>query len=287
MENTKTAGMVLYFYHAADMNYHTIAPPADLAPYVRFFWILETSLLPHAPYVYRSMADGSAEMIFHYKGTFEELTDEGNIAQAYAMIHAQTQHYRRFVTTESFGIFGVYLYPFTIPQLCRISAAEAADHTPDLHTLFGAEGRQLEEQVLTAPGNTERIHILSAFLRKRLLSGISKETTIHTAIRTLIHNGAHMSVQEMSAMYHLSPRQLERQFKEQAGFSPKLFSRIIRFHSAMAQYKNTGTKSLTEIGYECGYYDQSHFIRDFKTFSGYHPGHFFAGNAEGNEYRDV
>ncbi|WP_350340143.1 helix-turn-helix domain-containing protein [Paraflavitalea speifideaquila] len=58
------------------------------------------------------------------------------------------------------------------------------------------------------------------------------------------------------------------------------------FQEALQQYGST-FKSLTDIAYECGYYDQSHFIHDFKEFSGYHPGQYFKGRPEGIEYKEV
>jgi len=85
--------------------------------------------------------------------------------------------------------------------------------------------------------------------------------------------------------YFLSERQFERQFRKFSGFSPKLFSRIVRFQSALTQYGNN-EKSLTEIALETGYYDQSHFIHDFKEFSGYHPKQYFSGNSGAIEWRD-
>lgn len=45
-------------------------------------------------------------------------------------------------------------------------------------------------------------------------------------------------------------------------------------------------KSLTDIAYDCGYYDQSHFINDFKEFSGYHPSQYFSGQTEGTTWKD-
>ncbi len=81
-------------------------------------------------------------------------------------------------------------------------------------------------------------------------------------------------------------RQFERKFKQFSGFSPKLFSRIIRFQSAIKKYDDK-KMPLTEIAYECGYYDQSHFIHDFKEFSGYSPMQYFSGKAEGVEYKEL
>jgi AraC-like DNA-binding protein len=59
----------------------------------------------------------------------------------------------------------------------------------------------------------------------------------------------------------------------------------LRFESALEEYGNRN-KSLTEIAYDCGYYDQSHFIHEFKEFSGHHPRHYFMGKAEGVEWKD-
>ncbi len=82
----------------------------------------------------------------------------------------------------------------------------------------------------------------------------------------------------------LCTRQFERRFKEYSGFSPKLFSRITRFQSSLDSFGNKD-KSLTDIAYDCDYYDQSHFINDFKEFSGYHPSQYFSGQAEGTAWK--
>jgi methylphosphotriester-DNA--protein-cysteine methyltransferase len=74
-------------------------------------------------------------------------------------------------------------------------------------------------------------------------------------------------------------------FKHFSGFSPKLFSRIIRFQSALNHYGKK-EKKLTEIAYDAGYYDQSHFIQDFKEFSGHSPKEYFSGKTETTQWRD-
>lgn len=92
-------------------------------------------------------------------------------------------------------------------------------------------------------------------------------------------------VEALAKQVFQSTRQFERTFKQFAGFNPKLFSRIIRFQTALGEYHNKD-KSLTEIAYECGYYDQSHFIQDFKEFSGHNPKEYFSGKTEATEWRD-
>jgi len=262
------------------MQYITIPPPAYLAAYVRAFWVLESD----APYTHRNYADGSAEMIFHYKGTFEELTEKETVSQSNAMIHAQSCNYRRFTTNESFAIFGVYLYPFAIPLLCNMPADELTNHMPDLVALFGNGGRILEEQIMLATDTKQRIAIVSSFLEKRLLQKNESENAIHFCISNIIHSDGLASVDKLANKCFLSVRQFERKFKEHAGFTPKFYTRLIRFQSAMKRY-GSNFNSLTDIAYDCGYYDQSHFIHEFKAFSGYHPKTYFYGEAEGVEWR--
>ncbi|GGM77685.1 AraC family transcriptional regulator [Dyadobacter beijingensis] len=269
------------------MKYFTIPPPADLARYVRFFWVLEHDLPGDEPYFHRTMADGCAEMVFHFKGRFDEILKTGlQEASFHAGIHGQSRSFRRFVIGQDFGIFGVYLYPYAVPALFGVPAAELSNQMPDLATFFGPAGTDLEERVMLAPDHTARAGIISEFLRKCIRKREISEPAVFSVIGSVIRSNGLARIPDLAAQSFLSTRQFERKFLAFSGFSPKLFSRIIRFQAALSQYGNTG-KSLTEIAYECGYYDQSHFIHDFKAFSGDHPKTFFSGNAEGSEYRDA
>ncbi len=263
------------------MNYYTIAPSKTLSAYVRFFWVLESD----EPYCHRSMADGCAEMVFHYKGSFDEITIPGQIERSFDVgLHGPSQNYRRFITDKSFGIFGVYLYPFAIPQLFSIPANELSDQMPDLASLLGADGRKLEEKIIMAETNLQRVSILSSYLEKKL-KNVTSQRAVVSVINAIIHSKGLMPVDELAKKSFLSTRQFERNFKIFSGFSPKLYSRIIRFQMATQNY-GASYKTLTDIAYDCGYYDQSHFIHDFKQFSGYHPKQYFSGKAEGVEWKD-
>jgi AraC-like DNA-binding protein len=269
------------------MKYSTFLPPPELAGFVRSFWILEDEVHPQKPYIHRVMADGCAEMIFHYQTRFDEiLSGEKTEISFHSGLHGPSRFFRRFIVRQNFGIFGVYLFPFAIPSLFSIPASELSNEMPDLQALLGQEGVNLEERMMLAKNNDQRIIIISDFLEKRLARNYRQEPAVFSSISHIIQTKGLTPVQQLAGQSFLSTRQFERKFKAFSGFSPKLYSRIIRFQSALDMYGNSG-RSLTEIAYECGYYDQSHFIHDFKEFSGQHPGHFFSGKAEGAEYRDV
>jgi AraC-like DNA-binding protein len=268
------------------MNYYTIQPPEALKHYVRYFWVLEAEVKNNDSYTHRSMATGCPELVFHYKGRFSQLLSDGSITSSYtAGVDGPSQTFRRYSTRENFGIFGAYLYPFALPALFNLPASELANMAPDLQTLAGQEGRELEEKIMLAHDTAERIIILSAFIEKKLARRNSIQPAVFSAIHSIIQNRGATRIDELARQSFLSTRQFERNFKKLAGFTPKLFSRITRFQSALLEYGQT-KQSLTAIAYQCGYFDQAHFIHEFKEFSGYHPGEYFSGNAEGTEWRE-
>jgi AraC-like DNA-binding protein len=268
------------------MKYYTILPTAALAPYVRFYWVLEGFASAEEPYIYRSMADGCMEMIFHYQGKFDELLINGEqIASVTAGIDGPSRNFSRFITAQNFKIFGAYLYPFASSILFGLPAVAIVNQQPDLISVLGRQGRELEQRIFGANDNTERVEILSKFLEARLEAGKLYHPAVFSSINYIIESKGTVTVDTLSKSHFLSTRQFERTFKEYAGFAPKLYSRIIRFQSAINEYTNKSL-TLTQIALKCGYYDQSHFIHDFKEFSGYHPKSFFGGNNESTGWRD-
>jgi AraC-like DNA-binding protein len=269
------------------MKYFTIKPPERLAGFVRYFWVLEGEVSPDKAYVHRSMADGCAELIFHYNGIFDDLIDNVAAGKSFSSgLAGQSQIFRRFLIKQNFGIFGAYLYPFAVSQLFSIPGPDAKNQMIDLKTLLGSEAHELEEKVMLAMNNELRVKIVSKFLERKLIKTKKQPPGIFESIKHIIQTNGTASVEVLAQQVFRSTRQFERNFKQFAGFSPKLFSRIVRFQTALAKYGNSG-KSLAEIAYECGYYDQSHFVHDFKEFSGHNPKEYFSGIAEATEWRDL
>lgn len=254
---------------------------------MRFFWVLEGDVTPGERFVHRSMADGCVEMVFHYRSAFDEITPDAHVeASPIASIQAQSTRFRRFVTRKNFGIFGAYLYPFAIPRLFGFPASDFTDISPDLASVFGREGALLDEQMCTAASSDDRITIISDFLTRKLNSRTRELPTLYHSIHRVLANKGTLRIELLAAEHNISKRQFERRFKDLAGLSPKLYSRVVRFQAA-TQFKLWAMHDLTEIAYACGYYDQSHFINDFREFSGYTPKEYFWTAAEGTQYLEA
>lgn len=236
------------------------------------------------PYLYHAMADGSPEIAFHYRGRFSDTAGESLKERPLSYIMGQSDTFSRQMSYSGFGVFGAYLYPYSIPEIFSVPACELNNHVVCIKDIIAAGAVALEDGILLAQNTDERVRILSDFLIRQIQGNGKSDTTIKASIQYIMQAKGRVDMKSLSEHFCLSARQFERRFKCYSGFSPKLFSRITRFQFALNEVKFPH-KSLTDISYECGYYDQSHFIHDFKEFSGLHPRSYFSGRAEGTELR--
>lgn len=257
------------------LNYYAIDPPRYLAGIVRYFWVLEGSQLNGIPFLHRSFADCSAEFIFYYKGAFDvQISTNPTIKTFRSGISGHASLPRRFETSSDFGMLGVYLYPFAIPQLADLPASALTNEMVDVSTLFGLEGLLLEEKVLAAKNNLERVRIVSQFIKQKIDRAKDREPLLQQTIKQIVDGTEPLSISELRNDFYLSVRQFERKFKEQSGFSPRAFLNIARF-SALIKSTEKHRTNLTRMAYDRGFYDQSHFIHNFRQFSGYSPSQYF------------
>lgn len=252
------------------MDYGIIKPPPHLASFVRFYWFIEGNL----PYVHHAYAYPCPEIVFCYKGRFRYGVGHSNDTELVSGVFGQTDTFSRVrLADEHFWILGIYLYPHALPQLFGMPANDLTNHYADVKSILGRDGEALEEQIALASDNQQRAKLVSDFLGARLKNAMTESNTISFSITAIVNDFHSGSVKTLADINCLSLRQFERQFKKLSGFSPRSFLRIMRFNSVLN--KDYQHKSLTEIGIECGYYDQSHFIHDFRKFSGISPKKYF------------
>lgn len=255
------------------MDFKLIKPPPQLADYVRFFWSLEDNPSTDKPFVHHAFAYPCPELIFCYKGQFKYkfgFEAERNLSSG---VYGQTQTFSKVSSKANFGIFACYLYPHAFLQLFSVPANEFTNQYADFGILFGEAGAILEEKIMLASNNEQRINLLSDFLVARLKNARTENEKMLSFIKTISTSQHLTSVKALAEDNFLSVRQFERRFKELSGFNPKLYLRIKRFISVFN--KPSQNKTLTQIAHDSGYYDQSHFIHDFQKFSGNNPGEYF------------
>jgi len=258
-------------------RYEQIQPPAELARFVKFFWIFEGNFNAIARYVQITSASVFPKLAVQYKGAFYQTFVSGPSASAIPCgILGPTNISGRLFADQPVGVIGACFYPHTLAQLWRIPTIEfynRAVHLFDLSIPFLAE---LVMRICEAEHNADRISILQHYLVKSLARNYDRNDPSANYIHLAIRKQGELSMQELAGYSHVSQRQFERTFKQHAGLSPLAFSRMLRFEKSIECFYSGSVRNFTELAYAAGYYDQAHFNRDFKRFSGVSPKNYFA-----------
>jgi AraC-like DNA-binding protein len=165
-------------------------------------------------------------------------------------------------------------------QFFKFPLNEICNQNVSLKNINGQAARDLEEKMNEAPTFQQKVSIVETYLLNLLKNNFDNfEFQRMSHIAELIKQTyGNISINQMASEACLSRKQFERIFAGQIGISPKQYLKIIRFQSAIFQKQQNNSLSMTELSYESGYFDQSHFINDFKSLCGLTPLQYFAEN---------
>jgi AraC-like DNA-binding protein len=175
----------------------------------------------------------------------------------------------------STGLVSVRLRPWGAHHFLGAPISEIADRQVAAEELWGGEARELEERLAEAHDTRSRVGLVEAFLLRQLRR--HQKTDVEALVRAVWARRGQGRVRELCNEIGLTERRLQRVFASSLGVSPKGFARLVRFQNACATLQRGGWTSLTQVGHDCGYYDQAHFISDFRAFSGMTPRAFATG----------
>jgi AraC-like DNA-binding protein len=165
----------------------------------------------------------------------------------------------------------VGFHPGGLYRFLGIPMSEMFDDSCDAVDIFGSEMKDVNDKLQEAK-NFDEIHtIIEKFLMQKV-SVLKKAMPFDLAMLELLKANGNLPVDEIASLACLSVRQVERISKDRIGMSPKVFARLVRFSKAYRMRENFALMSWTSIAHDCGYFDQMHFIRDFKEFAGVAPG---------------
>ena len=262
------------------MKYNTYAPSNLLSPYVKFYWTLEGLDASMNTPRERIIPDGSIELMFHRGDLFQKyIRDDQVVTQPRSFLHGQITRFIDVRPTGKIEIFSIRFQPHGLYPFLNYYISELTGITISTNELWGLEGQLLEERIMEAGSATLRIQVIEEFLLQRLKLLKRPQNDIMHCIRLINHSNGSIPIEKLAYEVNTGRRELERKFLEQVGISPKLLARITRFQKVLNKIETEHINS-TAAAYEGGFYDQSHFIRDFKEFTGYSPNIYFAKNME-------
>jgi AraC-like DNA-binding protein len=254
------------------MKYQTYPPHPDLEGVVHFYWTLE---VPYDPKHQKQkiVPDGFVEMTFNFGAAIRRYTsDTEYVLQTGPMVMGQRTKAYLIEPTGPVDSFAVSFYPHGFSLVADRSLDDLVDREVPLAMPFGAApAKALETALCAAPDTPQRIARMEAFLMERLKSEDSINRVVRATVDALLAAGGSRSIASVLEEHQAQRRMLERQFKKHTGLSPKQWSKALRLHASLQSMLSKEKQSLTSVAYKHHYFDQAHFVKDFKALTGSTP----------------
>ncbi len=228
-----------------------------LSDFVAVLWLAEGYVQPHA--AERLLPTGAMDLVL-------SLDNSGGVGDVVSGAHSR---FTILDTSRPLNLIGVRFkpgggFPFFGPP-----AGELQDLNVPLDALWGPEASLLRERLLEAPTPVAKFCVLEGCLQQRLRQGPARDPVVQYAIEMFKNPGT--SVAGVVERVGLSPRHFIARFRDEVGLTPKVFCRIHRFRRVIGALQAPEQIEWATIALDCGYFDQAHFIHDFREFAGVSP----------------
>lgn len=248
------------------MKYQTFQPHHDLSAFVKFYWTLEVPFDPNNQ-KQKIIPDGCIEMTFNLEDKIKRYISENEfIVHPNSMVMGQRTKPYYIEPLGNVNSFAICFYPYGFANFISTPLENLVDLETPIERLFGeVPAKELEQKIIQATSTQERIEIIEIFLLDKLNQNKTIENLVKTTVDTLLATNGSTSINRILKGDLSKRRQLERNFKKQVGISPKQLGKVLRLQTALKMLLNDN-EDLTNVAYESEYFDQAHFIKDFKEF---------------------
>lgn len=254
------------------MSFVSYRPGPPLNEFVEYVWLIEGG---QAPRLEKILPSGTIEIVVNLKSDEIHIHNPEQPEQFKTFSGAvfSGTYERSFICNaqQHEAILGVHFKAGGAFPFLGVEASELNNAHANLLDLWGRSGLELRERLCTASTPKERFRIMDATLRSRLQNHTSGQLPIRIAHKMIAMIGKRASVRDASQELGFSQRRFIQIFNSFVGLNPKVFYRILRFQQARVLAESPRIPNWAELAVSCGYFDQSHLIKDFKDFSGSTP----------------
>ena len=253
------------------MLYLSHRPNPPLNEFIDYLWLIEGG---QAPRLEKILPCATSELVVNLKNNEIHIHDPNQPEQCRWFSGAvfSGTYSRPFICNalQHESIMGVHFKPGGALAFLNAEASELANTHANLSDLWGRSGVELHERLFAAVTHQQRFETMESILKDHLHSRTTRQLQVNSALK-MFALGAGPRVQNVARELGLSNRRFIQLFSSHVGLAPKLFCRILRFQQARVLAEKFDAPDWATVAVACGYFDQSHLIRDFKEFSGFTP----------------
>jgi AraC-like DNA-binding protein len=240
-------------------------PSEDLGYFVEHYYIFEWDLRGKEPCSHEALPHPSVNLVI-----------ERGDSRIFGVVQGK---FSRTLAGEGW-VFGAKFKPGGFYPFVEWPISRLTDDSVGLRDLFGERGQTLEKEILAPRNEAKLIEIAEMFLRGQSPERDNTVELIGRVVDCIITNPEITRVDDVVSRLGLSKRTLQRIFERYVGVSPKWVIRRYRLHEAAERLAVGKAVSLPEVALDLGYFDQAHFIKDFKRIVGTTPAKYASGASE-------
>jgi AraC-like DNA-binding protein len=264
------------------MMMHSYIPQPPLSDHIALFWWYTGQDPSHAKE--RLLPTGTVELVINLRGDTLRVYDRQNTDQydsfPGALICGAHSEFFVIDTTDQASVMGVHFKPGGAFPFFKLPADELHNQHVSLETLWGAAANNLREQLLAAETLPARFRLLEQALLAQAAQSLTRHPAVAFALKTIQSMAYPGPIADVTGQIGLSARRFSQLFNQQVGLTPKLFCRVWRFQQALHLIQRQQEIDWVDLALTCGYFDQAHFIHDFRAFSGLNPTAYLAQRSE-------
>lgn len=250
------------------MRFDKFIPTDQLKPYIKYFVVSENELANE----YKIFPTSGLVIGFQYKGQLATINQNTENKLTSAGITGITDGYKVFKNSADIGTILIYFTETGFAHFASHPANELFNLSLSLDDVFDRNIiTEVEEKLTVATSDEHRIKIVEQFLVSQL-KNIETDKLIVEAIKLIYQTNGTIRIKELNERLSISQSPFEKRFRKVVGTTAKKFASIVRFNTVLDHLNSS--KTLTEICYENNFFDQAHFIKDFKQFTGDTPENF-------------
>ena len=254
----------------------TMPPSNRLSRVIESYYVLQnTGSLNLISNPYQNHPQGAIDLMFAVRGGMCFTTPRKGITSLRGLfvIGQQEAQFSVAFHPDSY-IVGVVLKPESFEKLLNLPLPELSNTGTSLSGHVSSDYSDVFEKLTEASDESQLADLLNRFFEAQLASSKATFSPLDHLLEHLRYHPRNLSLDALSKEANLSPRSLQRHLKQKVGISPKSYLNVLRFKQAVALLRQGKGLDWQDILYLCGYYDQAHFIKEFKRYTGSTPRRF-------------